>query len=263
MTGVIAVEELRRAHAAVRAGAFRAGRYSARSGSELASGAADWTPRAGEQVVLVAPCAPGAGASTVALVVASAAGRARVVECSTGSASTLAAASDAELGRAMDGWMEGARGEVLLQRRSDRIAGPSGVPAPPGSELPLTVLDSSWDVEDLLHSPGWLGDLARALCTLVLVTRPTIPGLRRAENALSLVGVERGHLVLVGMRSRGWPRQLAQSAGPLVRRLRAADQITCLRFHAGLAMTGPTPDPLPAGIVRAARPLLAALEGAL
>lgn len=261
MTTVVAVEELRRAYAAAQAGTFRTPGRPSRS--SIAPADRSWTPGGGERVVLVAPCAPGAGVTTVALAVATVAGASRVVECCTGSASALAGASGAELGRAMGGWLEGSRGDVLLQRRSDRIVAPADLPAPPSAHKPVSVLDAGWSVEDLLEGPGWLGDLARTLDPVVLVARPTVPGLRRAENALGLVGVTRARLVLAGTRSHRWPRQLEQAAGPLVRRLRAAGLVTCLPFHAGLAMTGLTPDPLPAGLVRAARVLFATLEGAL
>ena len=96
MTGaVVAVEELRRAYAAVCAGAFRTAQSP--SGGNLVNdpGQSGWSPPAGERVVLVAPVAAGVGATTVALAVATAAGTARVVECCTGSASALAAAADA------------------------------------------------------------------------------------------------------------------------------------------------------------------------
>lgn len=262
MTTVVAVEELRRAYAAVQAGTFRSTPHQSRREITAEPGAAGWAAGRGERVVLVAPCAPGAGATTVGLALATLAGDARVVECCTGSASALAAASGAELGRTTDGWVEGTRGNVLLQRRSERITVPADLPTPPPAQVLVTVLDSGWCAEDLLEATGWLGDLARTLNTLVLVARPTIPGLRRAESALAWVGAERAHLVLAGVHARRWPRPLEQAAGPLVRRLRTADQITCLPPHPGLAMTGLTPDPLPAGIVRAARPLLARLEGA-
>ena len=261
MTAVVAVEELRRAYAAARAGVFR--NRDNLAGAATPPEVGSWSASAGERVVLVAPCSPGAGASAVALAIATVAGAARVVECCTGSASALAAAADAELGRTTDGWVEGSRADVLLQRRADRIAAPADLPAPSSASLPVTVLDSSWAAEDLLGSPGWLGDLARNLNTLVLVARPTIPGLRRAESTVALVGAERAHLVLVGLGSRRWPRAVEHAAGPLTRRLRAADRITSLPFHAGLAVTGLTPEPLPAGILRAAQPLLVALEGAL
>ncbi|MCA0253368.1 MAG: hypothetical protein LCH76_13995 [Actinobacteria bacterium] len=127
----------------------------------------------------------------------------------------------------------------------------------------MTVLDCGWAAEDLLGSRGWLGDLARTLSTVVLVARPTLPGLRRAEITLALVGAERAHLVLVGMHPRRWPRTVDRAAGPLTRRLRAAGRITCLPFHAGLAVTGVTSEPLPVGVLRAARSLFVVLEGAL
>lgn len=262
MTGaVVAVEELRRAYAAVCAGAFRTAQSP--SGGNLVNdpGQSGWSPPAGERVVLVAPVAAGVGATTVALALATAAGTARLVECCTGSASALAAAADAELGRAMGGWLEGSRDGVLLQRRSDRITGPSDVPVPPSAHLPVTVVDAGWCIEDLLEDARWLGGLARSVDSLVLVAPATIPGLRRAENALRLVTVERALLVLVGLRSRRWPRPLERSAGYLVRRLRAAGRITEFGFDSGLALSGLTPGPLPGGVVRAAGTLLATIEG--
>ena len=68
-------------------------------------------------------CASAYGATTFALALATAANTdARVVECSSATTSGLAAASTAELGAHPSGWVQGSRGEVLLQR-TERRAG--------------------------------------------------------------------------------------------------------------------------------------------
>lgn len=259
-SAVVAVEELRRAYAAVRAGAFRTSPFP--SGKTINEPSlSGWSVPAGERAVLVAPVVAGTGATTVALALATAAGTARVIECGTGSASALAAAAETELGRAMGGWLEGSRNGLLLQRRSDRITAPCEVPVPSPVELPLTVVDAGWCIEDLLEDSGWLGDLARTVNPLVLVAPATVPGLRRAENALRLATVDRALLVLVGLSRHRWPRPLERSAGHLVRQLRTAGRVTPVGFDSGLALSGLTPGPLPDGVVRAARSLLVTIQG--
>lgn len=92
---------------ALSAGEFRQGPARPRPAVRPAvdpSVPAGWSPEAGERLVVVAGCGGGAGASTVALGVAQAAGVARVVETCTRAASGLVAATSAELGET-DGWL--------------------------------------------------------------------------------------------------------------------------------------------------------------
>jgi len=164
---------------------------------------ARWMPSTDERVVLVCGCGGASGVTTVALALATVAGRARVVETCGGTASGLGYAATAELGVADRGWLRGTRDTVVVERRSDSSGSPDGLPAPAASGLPLTIVDSSWDVVALLASSGWLGELSRTTPCIVLVTRATIPGLRRLSTAVELVGDARRPTVAASGRAVG------------------------------------------------------------
>lgn len=220
-----------------------------------------WVVARGERVVLVCGCGGSPGATTVALGLATVAGRARVVETCGGIESGLGFAAGAELGTVERQWLRGSRGQVIVERQSESADLPQRVPLPADCALPLTVVDSSWDVASLVGSPGWLGDLARTGTAVVLVARATVPGLRRLEAAVQVLGETRVVAVTVG--AKRWPRPVEQSAGAAVRRLRDEYRIIDVPYEPTLAVSGLTPDPLPSAILRPARALLTLLEGPL
>lgn len=257
--GIVAVDELSRAYQAAIGGEFRTGN---RNRSRMASGGWEWSPAAGEQVVVVVGCLGGAGAATVALGLATSAGSARVVECCTVAASGLAGASSAELGITADGWVQGSREQVLIERRSDRIEGPSRCPAPTATTRALTILDCAWDVDLLTADHGWLGTTVREAPVVVAVTRPTIPGLRRLEAALALLGAPRTLAVVVGIEKR-WPKPVEQALGPYARELRAAGRLVGLPHDPNLAVSGLTPEPLPTAVLAGCSALLTLSKGSL
>lgn len=254
---IVSVEELRRAYRATVAGQFRSHQ---RQPAAPAGSTVEWTPAPDEQIVLVVGAMGGAGASTVALALGGCAGDSRVVECCTVASSGLAGASAAEMGVMPDGWVQGTRGEVLIERRRDRVPSLEAMPVPSPSTRPFIVLDVSVDVDVLVASPGWLGQLAGTLPGVVVVSRPTVPGLRRLEAATGLLGPDRVHAVLTGAPKR-WPRQLEQHLGPNGRRLRAEGSLIDLPHDPRLAVAGITTDPLPAALLAAVAPLLASLRG--
>jgi hypothetical protein len=255
VAGLMSLDDLRRAYRVTQTAPENHRPLSARPA------VARWSPATDERVVLACGCGGASGVTTVALALATVAGRARVVETCGGTASGLGYAATAELGVADRGWLRGTRDTVVVERRSDSSGSPDGLPAPTASDLPLTIVDSSWDVVALLKSSGWLGELARTTPSVVLVTRATIPGLRRLTNAVELVGDARAIAVTVG--ARRWPRPVEQSAGVPVRRLRDAGRVVPVPELPALAMTGLTPDPLPPALLRPARTLLTLLEGPL
>lgn len=135
LTPLVSVEELRRAYLALAAGEFTSGTRRPRNRTPDGSASA-WCPAAGERVILVLGAMAGAGASTTALALATAAGEARVIECCTVAASGLAAASQAELGVTPDGWAQGRRDRVLIERRTDRVYRADDMPLPTCSPKP-------------------------------------------------------------------------------------------------------------------------------
>ncbi|MBK8446126.1 MAG: hypothetical protein IPL41_05380 [Micropruina sp.] len=92
MTRAVAIDELRAAYQAVQSGVFRTATLAASATPASASEPSvrsRWEPSG--RVLLVAGCMGSAGASTVALLLATALGDARVVECCTVTSSGCAA----------------------------------------------------------------------------------------------------------------------------------------------------------------------------
>lgn len=255
MIGIVAVDELTSAYQAAVNGEFRTRRHR----SEHMVDPVTWTPTPTEQVAVVVGCHGGAGASTVALGLAEAAGDARVVECCTAAASGLAAASSAELGAMGDGWVRGSRGSVLIERQADRIGSAVDCPLPLPGTASLTIVDCGWEPDLLASGDGWLGDLVSSE-RVVVVARPTVPGLRRLEGAVEVLGSGRVWAVVVGVERR-WPRPVERALGPRGRALRRDGRLIGLPHDPTLAINGLTPKPLPASIITACSALLSLLEG--
>lgn len=251
--GVNSIAELRAAYKAAEAGAFRAGGPVARSGSELRH---EWSP--GENVIVVVGAHGGAGATSVALALASAAAplSARLIECARPEVSGLAAAAQAELGNNSAGWTEGSRGSVLIQRRASGagVPKPSGVAAGTG----ISIVDIGTEVGVALTDAGWIGDLVRRAHVVVVVARGTVPGLRRLEAVAALLGRERVHAVLVS-EGKHLPKSVGQSAREILRQL--GDRVTLVPTDRSLALAGITPEPLPTAVVAACSELVNSLKG--
>ena len=242
------VAELRDAWRAIEAGEFTHGPRS----TPVAPGTATvWTPSSSEQVVAVVGCAGGVGASTVALALATATGvPARVVECCSPLASGFSAAANAELGTEGP-WRRGSRGDVLLERpvTSDAI-----VPVPTESAVEWTFVDTNWTALSGSRT-GWPESLVRTLDDIVLVTNATVPGVRRLESCAEVLG--RDALgVVVGHAVKRWPRPVKVAAAGIPARVHIAD----FPLDPRLQVTGLTPDPLPAPLLKAAQNVLALLR---
>lgn len=257
-TRPVPIGELLDAWLAVQRGDFR--RNTASRRMQVAdSTAASWSPEPGEVPIVVIGCGGGAGASTVALLLVETSGTGRVVECGSPSSGGLAGASTAELGEAGDGWLQGRRAGTLIQRRSDRPAGPSTVAAPlPGSPGALVVVDACWRLRSLLDGEGWLADLGRTCPRLVLVARCAVPGVVRLEADLSLVDADRCWAVITGV-PRQLPRTVEHALGPRARDLRECGRLHLLPLDAGFAVAGITTEPLPRAFERAGQRLLKGL----
>lgn len=257
MTAPVTVAELRQAYMALMAGQFRTaspGLVTGGCGQETR-----WSGSTG-RVLLVVGCMPGVGTSTVALALASHAEDARLVECATVGSSGLCAATSAEMGT-VDGWLQGSRGPLLIERRGDQVSSLSQLPTPAATARPWTVLDCSWDVGVLATDLGWLGHLARTLPEVVLVTRPTVPGMRRLDMALAVLGEERVHVVVVGVDRRRWPKSVEAASSPTVRQLRASGRVLSVASCPALSVGGLSPDPLPDAAMAGIADLFTALKG--
>ena len=202
-------------------------------------------------MVAVVGCCGGVGTSTVALALATATGvPARVVECCSPFASGFSGAANAELGTEGT-WRRGSRGNVLLERPTTHEP---TVPVPATSAVQWTFLDGNWaTVSD--PGAGWLGQLVRTLDEVVLITNATVPGLRRLESCAELL--DRDALgVVVGPMVKRWPRPVKVAAAGIPERVHLTD----FPLDSRLQVTGLTPDPLPAPLLKAAKNVLALLR---
>jgi hypothetical protein len=261
----VSVDELQRAWAAVQAGNFRRdpSRAKGRTARPTPPAGSEWIPAAGELAVAVIGAAGSVGASTVALALGLAAPEpVRVVECCSVTTSGMAAASTAELGLHESGWRQGRRDHVLLERGSEPLIHIDDVPTPTesGHEGQLTVLDVGWDLVQVLATGCWLGDATRSADALVVVTTATVPGMRRLEAALGLLGNNRAVVAVVGPRRKRWRKGVAHSAGPATRRALAAERCVEIPEDRALAAAGLDSRPLPDAVLDAGRQLLARLD---
>jgi len=259
-TRPVGVDELRRAWHAVQVGQFRArpGRPAApgpvRPGATPAP--TSWTPT---QVVLpVVGCLPQAGTSSIALAIATVAGNARVIECCTATASGLAAAATAELGTTTTGWTIGRRGQVAIARLTGVHLSVADLPTPDEPHLAagLAVLDVGWELGQVLATPSWVSQQVTNAAHVVVVTTATVPGLRRLETALTLLGRDRTVAAVLGPQRRCWPHELAAAAGPAGQALERAGLLVSVPHSKGLALRGIDSSPLPSPLLRAAQALL-------
>lgn len=274
----VSVDELKRAWHAVQVGQFRhtggphplGRRYPAhaRAHDEAGGGAGSggrWTPRDSEQVIVVLGTAGSAGASTLALSLALASERpARVVECGPATASGLVSASTAELGTHATGWHQGRRDRVLLERASELVSGPAAtsIPTVAAHDGQLTILDIGWEASQVLTSLGWLEAAIRTAPALVLVANATVPGFRRLDAVLDLLGdldptvCARMVVAVQGRRRKKWPPGLEHTGGPATARLLENHRVVEVPHDRGLAITGLDSRPLPEPVLDAGARLL-------
>jgi len=255
----VSVAELQRAWHAVKSGQFRrAVQGDSLTAPSRARTVPSWTPGRSERVLPVVRCAGAYGATTFALALATAADTdARVVECSSATTSGLAAASTAELGAHRSGWVQGSRGDLLLQRTGVALASLHDVPSPmPAEKSTLTVLDVGWELGQVLNTPSWLAaQLSQAAC-VVVVTCATVPGLRHLEGALTLLDGTPTVVAVVGPPRKRWPKPVQHTAGSLTRAADHAGRLVVLPWDPRLAVAGLDSTPLPATLLDAAATVL-------
>jgi hypothetical protein len=215
-------------------------------------------------VVAVLAAHPGAGASTVAVAIAEALAAGgtptRLVELADPARSGLPAAASAELGVDESGWRHGRRGPLQVDRLAEHVGGLCDL-APPRPGQPgvseCVVLDLAFPAREVLAAGGWLAQLL-AVARLVLVSRPTVPAVRQAEQLLA--DLQRLHPVLLAAPGRGrWPGAVNASCGPAIRATREAGRVVTVPLDRRLEVYGVTADPLPRPIAAAGRALAAHL----
>jgi hypothetical protein len=198
-------------------------------------------PALGERCIVVVSAHAGAGASTVALGLADAAGAdgtpVRLIDCAAAAESGLADAASEVVGIDRTGrWYRGRRGTVTIHHAADAtLLGEAG--------CGLTVIDSG---------PARPGRLGGAI-GVVLVCAATVPGLRQAEAALAAIT---GPVVLAAVGPRKWPGVVTASLGPTAAALRRDGRLVRVPLDRRLAATGLTGDPLPRRVIAAARAVL-------
>jgi hypothetical protein len=149
------------------------------------------------------------------------------------------------------------RGLAARQPRSGTIARRAGNATPSGWPA-LTAPDDGLVVVDLgLPTPDSLARLAISRCRIVVVCRPTVPGVRLAEQLLNSIT---GPVIIASVGSGKWPGEVNASLGPRLRELRAANAVVTVPADRRLEVTGPTNSPLPKPVATAGRSLLGLID---
>ena len=196
------VGELRRAWAALDAGQFAGAHEPQRRGNV-------WTPAPAERVLTVVGAHGMAGATTLALAIATVSAPARVVECAPTSKSGLVGAATAELG-SRDGWLRGTRDDVVLERSDDVTS----TPIPLSSDLATTVVDVGCRFPDRSDVP-WMTSTLDAAGLIVIVGDCSLHGIQRIQQTLPMM-VGRSCVVAVrGSKPHQAPRIVRQALGEL------------------------------------------------
>jgi hypothetical protein len=231
-------------------------------GGRLAAGSCPLPGR----VVLVLAGHPGAGASTVALLLgqaATAAGAAaRLIDCADPTRSGLAAASDAELGEDPSGWRRGRRGTLDIDRPVEPFAHLENLPAAPEpfgappDRLGVTIVDAGWPARDVLTADSWLAGLV-STATVLMACRATVPGVRHTEQVLVGLPAQADLVAVLG--PARWPGVVRASCGPQMRALRTGDHVMAVPLDRHLETAGLTASPLPRRLRAAGRTLAARL----
>lgn len=243
------VSELRRAWAALESGQF-ADVY----GLEGRGRGATWTPAEGERLLPVVGAHGTAGASTLALAIATMAAPARVVECAPTTRSGLVGAATAELGR-RDGWLRGTRDQVVLERWDDED--PVKSPTPLASDLSMTVVDVGSHVPDRSDQP-WLAETLDGVGPVIVVGDLTLPGIRRIQQALSTPWRRSWVVALRGPKPQRSPRYLRRALEDIDSSL----PLVHVPDDPRLRLRGVDIDPLPPPLLAAAQQILTVVEPA-
>jgi hypothetical protein len=206
--------------------------------------------------VAVVAAHAGAGASMVALAIGDAAAtdgrRVHLIDRAHPSRSGLVAAASEELGTDVTGaWRRGLRSGVTIDRRAADVV-PGDWPSDPSGEGPgMTVVDLGASAPDRFVSGT---DRIR----LVVVCRPTVPGVRLTEQLMSQLA--RQPVVVGAIGPSRWPGEVTATLGPRLHALRAAGRVIPVPTDRRLQVTGLTSSPLPRALRVAGRSLLELLD---
>jgi hypothetical protein len=169
----------------------------------------------------------------------------------------LAAASTAELGAHPSGWVQGSRGDVLLQRTGVALASLHDLPSPIRAEKSrLTVLDAGWELRQVLNTPSWVATQLSQAAAVIVVTCATVPGFRHLEGALSLLDSTQPVVAVLGPPRKRWPKPVQHTAGALTRAADQAGRLVVIPWDSRLAVAGLDSTPLPATLLDAAATVL-------
>ncbi|MGX5655502.1 hypothetical protein ACWKWC_12075 [Geodermatophilus nigrescens] len=217
----------------------------------LGAARVSWADVEAEARVTVLPGHAGAGASTVALVVAeglAASRRVQLVEYTDPARSGLTAASTIELGT--DGaWRRGRRGRLDVLRLAQPLGTELPTPLARDDRDAVLVVDAGWATTTALlegRSSLRSGDL------VVVTTRVTVPAMRQTEQVLAAVG---GDAWVAAVGPSRWPRAVEATVGSNLGRLRARGRVVRVPWDARLAVAGLTGDRLPRHVAGAGRSL--------
>ena len=214
-------------------------------------------PGSVESAIVVLGAQSNVGASTLAAALADAlasrpqASPVRLVDLAERRHSGLLCAAERELGEEAGGWRLGRRGPITVERQAQGPGGSdhvTGLRCVPGSEA---VIDAGLSIEQLDSSAVWLRDLIGS-GRVVLACAASVPGVRRAEAALSRLPVE-PYVAAVG--TERWSAPVLASAGPLLRKTHAAGRTFVVPRDKRLAVEGINDQPL-------SKPVLAAASSA-
>jgi hypothetical protein len=250
----VTVTELQAVLRAAWAGQFRAGSMRGSTRTRPPNGQPGVA--LSDRVVMVVGCHGGAGASTVALAIAEAAGESgrsvRLLDCASAERSGLVTAVDAELGLDGIGWRRGRRGRLPIDRVAEVLASAADVPAPADEPLvraEVGVLDTGWGATGVLSGGSWLAQAAES-AAIVLVARATIPALRQLEQVRA---TRPGDPVVAVQGPTRWQRSVRATAGRQLLAAEAAGRVVNVPIDRHLAACGTTCAPLPKAVLEAGR----------
>jgi hypothetical protein len=245
MTTTVDVEVLKQMWRVVRAGGF-----DPRGQAPVLAG-----DRPDALARVVVGVAGGVGASTVALALAEVTGAERLWDAAPTVASGLVGVCDRELGVTEDGWQQGLRGELLVQRSPLTWSStPGECPAPPAGGS--AVLDAGWDALSLHGASGWpAAALADPGTPLVLVAQCTVPSLRRLAVVLHAVQDDQRDIrvAITRLEHKRWPRDVPPPVA--LTHLQQAGHVTFIPDVRALATRGLDSQPLPPAVLAAVKNL--------